>query len=681
MKYTQCMNIYLTMLSMIAFSFLVSANELRLTSEKWESSDSFPVSMKIKHLKANDPSNMLMCETPKSKYPGIMCKLNKADISKYSSIAFSIKINTPVTVCLQIKSRISGEKSKKYLFEFTASKGVSRKIFSLSGSSDKIDLNSVSEIRIYLNQPPPKTIFWIYDFVISDDSKCEAYQDKWEYNDGSMNDYLFNITVKDIINVSPPRDSILDNFLILGDIILWHSYKGTRKEILDFSGHGHLGEFCTADRITVDINNAGLRLHGKCGDIPQSYRIMESEKLLMDTGTICVWLWCDSKNKKDNTLIFSENNPKSNIVMKIKKNKISITSTITGSPVKAKSNIISAEWFHLAVAFDKKETKIYINGKITGEGKGGNIDGSAGFIIGKNIKNKNPFIGSIDDLKIYKHKMQTIEDSKNKPNIAYNPSGIVLKYDFQDSSKEPEKLEDISGNELHASIGGTITTGIQSKYKNTKPPNKKDSAWSIKTFSVSNGESPNYILLPQHPSLNMPRGTIIMYWRLDAMAVGGWPIKTLLTCYLPGGTRSTSDINIYSTHPNMHADMDPNKTPIFYRIGCGGRGMDKGFAPKMLYLDDWVKIVYTWDKTGSNLWINDEKSPLHGDKMVLNGEQGTIHIGYNNISASTSMTLSHFEIRSYKINIYCTNVTGSDEKEWDNQKPPEFKIKPRAEND
>jgi hypothetical protein len=226
-------------------------------------------------------------------------------------------------------------------------------------------------------------------------------------------------------------------------MVLWHRFDAAKKdflifagtEVLDYSGHGSLGEFLTAPIIpTRCSSDYGIKMFGdwKSGEA-LGYRIMESDELTLQEGTLCFWVWVDEDNNKDGTLISSIADKKSRIAIKAKKGKMEVVSSLTSKKT-MKGSADYKQWGHVAITFGKDGSKLFIDGKeIANDPDPGSLNGSEGFWVGHDEKYKNGFAGVLEDLKIYKKVLSEIEDAKQSPASKFPPEGLILHYDFQDA--------------------------------------------------------------------------------------------------------------------------------------------------------------------------------------------------------------------------------------------------------
>ncbi|MFH1377255.1 MAG: LamG-like jellyroll fold domain-containing protein [Planctomycetota bacterium] len=483
-----------------------------------------------------------------------------------------------------------------------------------------------------------------------------------------------------------PRDPLLVKNVNRPDpvLMLWHRYDELRDDVLDFSGNGNMGEFLDAPRIpTRNATDQGLRLLGEFSKSKSlGYFIMKNKDLVLHEGMVCLWVWVDEEFNKSGIVLTSGKSGKDVLEVKQKGNKASVKCSLLGNTLSTSEPVTG--WFHLAVTFDANQSQLWINGKKSGKpGASGVLDLSEGFWVGTDDKQKKGLAGAIEDLKIYNKAREEIDDAKATPSPdgAYPPSGLIVHYDFEDKENNPGVIKDRSGNGLDGICTNirSTTSGVAGKMAFSNDKN----GWSFSSARTANPLTTSYIVFPKSPLLNLKSGTMILHMRLDAIIEAGDPRSWLMGFFEEGNSSPAHEFDLVHRTSDSFVDASGKQMPSSGAgtvLGPIGRGIDKPRPEFLWATGTWVKIVISWSRTHTAVWINDMRHPTNLSWFWLQGDKGAIVLGSNAADKTDGFTgvISDFRIYSFQIDQYAkTMFVGADEEKWWNTPFVRYRTKPR----
>ena len=431
---------------------------------------------------------------------------------------------------------------------------------------------------------------------------------------------------------------------------LWHTYNEEPgvEDVYDWSRHGNIGEFNTADAMFNDVpgfyNNA-LRFYGKRRDGKSSgYFIMPSDTLTLARGVVSFWICIDGSDPKNATGVILTANRKSIAVTSASATDAKIEVSF-GGRITAKDVPVN-EWFFFAWQFDGQRQRIFINDKKSTESAGGaSFDGSAGVYVGKNNSDKGGFAGGLDELMIQTTTAEPMLGYSLSPAKGAPALGLLFKCDYNldpptDQSPLQIKIE-------HKNLSGIEAGRLMSAFKtvneivariNAIDKEKKDAANEAKKKELDekrNKEIENYFkILPKFEPFEFGtddfKGRLQRSQWLEAEAgtlkfrlkpppkdtMKDSPLIPIIsTSWLPEADGQPQYMYVMikapgkDGNPNDPIRLVPNFSPY---VGSPCNGIEVDFPLKP---GEWHDIIIAWNATANQnqqpyfeVWINGKKT-------------------------------------------------------------------------
>jgi hypothetical protein len=239
--------------------------------------------------------------------------------------------------------------------------------------------------------------------------------------------------------------------------------------------------------------------------------------------TLCAWIHPSKIDVTHSVIAYGVGSPGQAMGLSLQSSKYHFFSYGAGitSSVDARLNT----WQHFCGFYDGVNGKIFVDGVELASGSMGTVNTLQGDLkIGINVDNNVPFIGKIDDVRIYNQALSQVSIRQLASQI---PTGLVARYDFTGDTN------DMSGFGANLTQTGTTSAGV-------------DRFGVANTSRSFNGMDGNFLSVPDN---NLPKGfsprTLCAWYRSESD--GGSPDFTSVPISYGTSTRFGLWFQSYNT--------------------------------------------------------------------------------------------------------------------------------------